>query len=199
MRKNVFKLVIFVLMNTIPQFVLATPPFTMGEPVIEGNGCPRGSYRVLLSPDGSELTLFFSEFTAMTDETHDYDFSNCNIAIPIDLPTGIMVGLVGVDYRGLAFIPSGGTGTLSREYFFAGTHSPPSVSSITVYDQFQEFLFEDDLPFAAWTECGDDVIVRSNATVTVTKSPTSSQNALMSVFSEYWDVSILFHLVWKYC
>jgi hypothetical protein len=199
MKKNVFEVVIFVWMNTIPQFASATLPFTMGEPVIEGNGCPSGSYEVMLNPDGSELALFFSEFTAMTDATHDYDFSNCNIAIPIDLPNGIMVGLVGIDYRGLAFIPSGGTGVLSREHFFAGTHSPSLVSSISVYDQFQPFLFEDEFPFVAWTKCGEDVIVRSNSTIMVTKSPTSSRDALMGVFSEYWDVSILFHLVWKYC
>ncbi|MBN1984030.1 MAG: DUF4360 domain-containing protein [Chitinivibrionales bacterium] len=199
MKRSIFKFVMIMLIITIPRCILATPPFTVGEAVVTGNGCPSGSYNVILSADRSELTILYSEFTAMTDETHSHDFSNCNIAIPIDLSSGIMVGLVGVDYRGIAFIPSGGTGTFSREHFFAGTHSPPSTSSITEHDQFQEFLFEDDFPVVAWTECGDDTIVRSNATIMVTNSPTSTNKAFMSVSSERWNISMLFHLVWKYC
>jgi hypothetical protein len=190
----------------IPQIVFAeydnekgVPPFTLGDPVVSGNGCPEGSYDVVLSPDGTEISVLFSEFTAMTDRLNMYDFANCNIALPIEVPAGITIGLAGVDYRGLAYIPSGGHGVLTREYFFAGESGPRITSSIDQYDQYDDFFFDDDVPFMTWTECGDDVIARSNATIFVLRPSTSNVQALMSVFSEDWDISILFHLEWKYC
>ena len=200
MKKIIIKLVVLCLISTISQLALAsTPPFTVGDPVITGNGCPTGSYSVILSPDGTEMTLSFSEFSAMTDSTQDYDFSNCNIAIPIDLPAGLMLGLVGIEYQGVAFIPTGGSGSFSREHFFAGTQSPAIVSSIEAYDQTQEFIFDDTFQFIEWSECGDDLIVRSNATVMVTKLPDSDNNAFMSVFSENLNISVQYHLIWQYC
>jgi hypothetical protein len=190
-----------VVITTMTQFAFAesTAPFIVGYPIVQGNGCPDGTYSVVLSPDGTEMSILFSAFTAETDADHSYDFANCNIAIPIDVPTGVTVGLVGIDYRGLAYIPNGGFGTLSREYFFAGKQGSQIVSVIEEYDEFYEFYYDDDLPFVLWSNCGDDLIARSNATIMVTRQHESRNQALMTVFSEDWDVSILFHLVWRYC
>ncbi|MBN1984029.1 MAG: DUF4360 domain-containing protein [Chitinivibrionales bacterium] len=201
MWKKIIKLMVCVVISTITQFAFAedTAPFSIGDPTVDGNGCPDGTYSVILSPDGTELSILFSDFTAETDEDHRYDFSNCNIAVPIEVPSGITVGLLGVDYRGIAFIPSGGLGMLTREYFFAGTRGPRKTSLINTYNEFYEFYYPDELVFAAWTECGDDIIARSNATVYVSRPFNSYDEALMSVFSEDWDVSIIFNLVWKYC
>jgi hypothetical protein len=95
---------------------------------------------------------------------------------------------------------------LYREYFFAGQYSFPQISSIHVYDAFYPFYYSDTRYFAAWTECGDDIIARSNAFVSVSRPPYPTDpdasfpdEAFMTVFSEDWDLSILFHLVWDYC
>ena len=201
MYKNFVKLISIVIISTFTQFAFAedTAPFTLGDPVVEGNGCPEGTYSVVLSPDGTELTILFSAFTAETDQYHTYDFANCNIAVPIDVPSGITIGLIGVDYRGLSYIPTGGVGALSREYFFAGTQGPHMTSFISEYDNFYQFYYPDDLPFIAWSICGDDVIARSNATVFVSRPLVSPSEAMMTVFSEDWDLSILFYLTWGYC
>ena len=201
MQRNTIQLIACIMVTAITKFAFAedTAPFVIGEPVVEGNGCPDGSYAVVLSPDGTELSLLFSSFTAETDADHTFDFSNCNIAIPIDVPSGITVGLIGVDYRGLAYIPEGGLGVLSREYFFAGTQGPRLTSFVNEYDTFYEYYYPDDAPFIIWSVCGDDIIARSNATVLVSRPLYSPYQAMMTVFSEDWDISIMFHLVWEYC
>ena len=206
MYKKFFGSMVFLAVFSITRFTIAqdtveedTAPFTIGVPVVQGNGCPAGTYSVILSPDGSELSILYSAFIAQTDATHSYDFSNCNIAIPIEVPSGITVGLVGIDYRGLAFIPAGGIGALSREFFFAGTHGQRITSFVNVYNVFYELYYPDDTIFTIWSECGDDIIARSNATVYVTRPLYSPYQAMMTVFSEDWDVSIMFHLVWDYC
>jgi hypothetical protein len=208
MKGKFIKSVVCLLISAITQFAFAedTAPFDIGEATFDGNGCPEGTYSVVLSPDGTELSILFSSFTAETDEDHRNAFANCSVAIPIDIPSGITVGLMGVDYRGLSFIPSGGSGMLYREYFFAGQYSFPQISSIHVYDAFYPFYYSDTRYFAAWTECGDDIIARSNAFVSVSRPPYPTDpdasfpdEAFMTVFSEDWDLSILFHLVWDYC
>jgi hypothetical protein len=200
MQKNFIKLLILASIILIPSFAMADDvPFTIGDPVVEGNGCPEGTYDVLLSDDGNELTVLFNSFTAETTATSKIDWANCNIAVPIEVPSGVTVGLLGVDYRGIALIPSGGRGMLSREYFFAGTRGPRITSVIDTYDIPTEFYYPDDLEFVAWTQCGDDVNARSNATLYVTRPSDSPVEAIMSMFSEDWEISILFNLEWKYC
>lgn len=209
--KTIFKVgILFVMGLLISQFAYAEyaepiiiadtneAPFSLGKVTYNGNGCPAGSATAVLSPDGNELSVMFSEFTAQTGST-PYAYSNCNIAIPIDLPPGIMVGLMGIDYRGLAMIPRGGFGRLSREYFFAGDSGPKLTNDIKVYDTFYEFLYEDELEVISWTDCGESTILRNNTTAMVMAPPNSPMPAMMSVFSEDWDISVEYHLIWEPC
>lgn len=199
MKRNIFGLMVFFVVLIIPLLAFAEAPFDLGDPVVAGNGCPNGTYQVVLSPDGNELSILFSRFTAQTDNSQTYDFANCNIAVPVEVPPGITIGLLGVDYRGLAYIPTGGMGVIFREHFFAGEQGDRLTSSIGVYDQFYNFYYPDEAEFEIWSQCGDDFIARSNTTVFVSRPEDSDVDAMMSVFSEDWDVSILFHLRWKEC
>ena len=217
MKPTIINVIICVIVSTITQFSFAddtdtdsdmgtdtdtTPPFVINieDIIVQGNGCPEGTYSVALSPDGTELSVLYSAFTAETDATHFFDFANCNIAIPIDVPDGITINLLGIDYRGLALIPSGGTGTLSRDYFFAGTQGPHLSSSVDIYDMFYQFYYSDEIPFEIWSECGDDVIARSNVTIFVTRPIFNSPGeAMMTLFSIDYELSVLFHLEWEHC
>lgn len=202
MRDYLVKLVVMVLLSVVPVLAFAGEkevPFTIGKPTVEGNGCPNGSYEVVLSPDGNELSVLFSNFTATTSESENSKFSSCNIAVPIEVPGGITVGLLGVDYRGLAYIPNKGTGMITREYFIAGRKGPQITSEIPVHDEFYEFFYPDEVKSPAWTDCGDDITARSNTTIYVSKPADSPVDAIMSLLSEDWDLSIMFHLMWDHC
>jgi hypothetical protein len=194
MKKNTIKIMLFFISFVIPLFASAEePPFVIGEPVIVGNGCPEGSYEVVLSRDSHVLSVYFKMFSAKTDDANTYDFANCNIAIPIEVPAGITVGLAGVDYRGIAYIPSGGRGVVSREHFFAGEQSKRITSYINTYDKFHDIFYPHEVGSVVWSKCGDDVIARSNATIFVSRPLDSEVNA------QDYGAAIQFHIQWKEC
>lgn len=206
MQKQIEKILgILIIMSVIPALAFADlsepeVPFSLGMPEVQGSGCPDAdSVTAVLSEDGDELTIMFNQFEAATTPDQPFDFSNCNVAVPIDVPAGMMVSLLGVDYRGLAFIPEGGMGRFSREYFFGGNKSRPVYTYIEEMGTFKEFLFEDSVLAGARSNCGDPVIARSNATLMVSRPYDSVEEAFMSMFSEDWTLNILFHLQWERC
>lgn len=167
---------------------------------LNGNGCPVGSYDVIASEDGTQISILFSEFTAETEEGRIIDWANCNIALPLTVPQGLSVGLLGVDFRGYAYIPRAGYGKLTTEYFFNGTKVPAKQHMLSGYFD-DEFFFEDDLAFIAYSPCGQSsVIARANTTIRVKKKSTNSlEDAYMTVFSEDTTFAIAFNLDWKTC
>jgi len=64
------------------------------------NGCPEGSYSIVLSPDGTTLSILFDRFTlGGSDGTNR---KHCRISSPLNLPANRSIGVYKVDYRGFA-------------------------------------------------------------------------------------------------
>lgn len=197
---RLIKLIAVALILIAPSVSVAKEvPFAIGKPTVEGNGCPDGSYKTVLSPDGNELSVLFSNFDAATDGAELSNSSSCNVAVPIDVPPGMHISILGVDYRGLAYIPNKGTGMITREYFIAGQEGQKLISEIPVHDEFYEFFYPDEVESTVWTDCGDDVTARSNTTIFVSKPSGSAAEASISMLSEDWDLSIVFHLARENC
>ncbi len=70
----------------------------------QGNGCPEGSYSVVLTPDGGTLTVLFSAFVieAGDEAGRNTDRKTCRLHVPLNLPPETSVGVYKVDYRGFA-------------------------------------------------------------------------------------------------
>lgn len=76
--------------------LLVGPP----APAQSVNGCPDGSYSIVVSPDGTTLSILFDRFTlAHSDGTPR---KACRISSPLNLPAGHSIGVYKVDYRGFA-------------------------------------------------------------------------------------------------
>lgn len=95
-------------------------PFEVADPAVFNIGSSNGTYRVVLSPDENELSIFFSNFIIKIDDLQIYDFANYNISVPIEVAPYITVDLLRIDYQGLAYIPTGGIKVIPREHFFTG-------------------------------------------------------------------------------
>ena len=70
------------------------------------NGCPAGTYDVVLTPDGGTITVLFDTFLVEA-EGEDGNVSRsavCQLHIPLDLPPNTSVGVYKVDYRGFALL-----------------------------------------------------------------------------------------------
>ena len=85
----------------------------------EINGCPEGSYSIVLSPDGSALSLLFDQFTIESGRISDGEIQRkvCRISSPLNLPANHSIGVYKVDYRGFAKLGAKQQAELDVQYF----------------------------------------------------------------------------------
>ena len=89
----------------------------------EANGCPEGSYSIVVSPDGTTVSILFDQFTL---ESSDLSVSGkqrkvCRISSPLSLPANSSIGVYKVDYRGFAKLAARQEAALDVQYFL-GPH-----------------------------------------------------------------------------
>ena len=85
----------------------------------EANGCPEGSYSIVLSPDGTTLSVLFDQFTVESSGASQRKV--CRISAPLDLPANQSIGVYKVDYRGFAKLGARQETELDVQYFL-GPH-----------------------------------------------------------------------------
>jgi hypothetical protein len=87
------------------------------------NGCPAGSYSIVLAPDGATLSVLFDQFTLRTTATTSPATQRkvCRFSAPLNLPTGQSIGVYKVDYRGFSNLAARQETALDVQYFL-GPH-----------------------------------------------------------------------------
>ncbi len=88
----------------------------------EANGCPDGSYAIVLAPDGSTLSVMFDQLTVDSGGTQK---KVCQISAPLNLPANKSIGVYKVDYRGFAKLAAKQEADLEVKYFL-GPHNNPN-------------------------------------------------------------------------
>lgn len=88
-----------------------------------GNGCPEGSYSIIMSPDGTTLSILFDRFTIESNAIASGAPPGmvCRIAAPLNLPANYSIGVYKVDYRGFAKLAAKQGVELNVQYFL-GPH-----------------------------------------------------------------------------
>ena len=89
----------------------------------ETNGCPEGSYKVVMSPDGTSLSILFDKFTLEGGSIAGSAKPKkvCRISTPLNLPANQSIGVYKVDYRGFAKLSAKQETHLDVQYFL-GPH-----------------------------------------------------------------------------
>jgi len=85
----------------------------------ETNGCPEGSYSIVMSPDGTTLSILFDQFTVESISTSvgGKERKVCRISSPLNLPANYSIGVYKVDYRGFAKLAAKQEAQLDVQYF----------------------------------------------------------------------------------
>lgn len=89
----------------------------------EGNGCPEGSYSIIMSPDGTTLSILFDRFVLESGgiSVSGMQRKVCRISSPLNLPANYSIGVYKVDYRGFAKLVAKQETELDVKYFL-GPH-----------------------------------------------------------------------------
>lgn len=174
----------------------------LGIPSYGGNGCPAGSASVAISDDQQSLSVLFDAYSAEAGDTtgRRVDRKSCNLAIPVKVPQGYSVSVIGVDYRGFNAIPGNGANTrFDVEYFWAGSRGP-RMSQQYRGPMADIFEIRHDLIATAlvWSSCGADVVLRVNSSATAISNSRMEQT-MMTVDSADINAGLIYHLQWKRC
>lgn len=92
-------------MKLMTQFILACVwIFSLPAWAQETDGCPAGSYAIVVSPDGATMSLLFDKFTVESAGILGTTSPRkvCRISAPLNLPENHSIGVYKVDYRGFA-------------------------------------------------------------------------------------------------
>jgi hypothetical protein len=82
----------------------------MLNPSSVGTGCPQGSVSFSVSPDNTAISALFSSYSiSIGGSSHQAQSRlNCTLTLPLQLPAGLQVAIVGLDYRGFLALPKEG-------------------------------------------------------------------------------------------
>ena len=90
------------------------------------NGCPAGSYTIVLAPDGTTLSVLFDRFTLQTTAASSLAKQRkvCRFSAPLSLPAGKSIGVYKVDYRGFSRLAARQDAELDVQYFLGPRGNP---------------------------------------------------------------------------
>jgi len=180
--------------------VSSAQPYTFGEPVLSGSGCPDGSVNIIPSTSGDKITILFTEYAAQTTGSYINDRKACLLAIPVDIEPFIAMGIIKVDYRGNVHAPEG-SATFSAEYFFAGISGPKIEKE---YEYFEDDIFisnEVSINTVVWSGCGSSEIFRINTAIVAEKDSEYSEDTKISIDSTDLKIDqyFVYYMVTKPC
>lgn len=173
----------------------------LGYPAYGGNGCPSGTANASLSPDGKSLSIIFDQFVTEAGPAsgRTLDRKACNIAVPVHVPNGFSISIIGIDYRGYVGLPAGANARMQAEYFFAGMRGPVFAQQFRGRTN-QDYLFNNTLGVQAmvWSPCGADVNLRVNASMMV-QNTNRMEDALATVDSADISAGIVYRIQMRRC
>jgi hypothetical protein len=185
--------------------VAPKPVFTLGTPTFLGSGCPKDTVAIIPSTDGQSVSVLFSAYQAATTADVQRDRKSCNLAVPVDVQSGVSLGIFRVDYRGNVFVPKRNDtfAQFDAEYFFAGQRGPVITKKYgpgTASDLF----ISNEIPVAAivWSPCGASTNFRVNSAITASKPALgASEDVQIAIDSVDTTVQAGFryYLTWKQC
>ena len=152
----------------------AQDPIRLGFPDVRGTGCPSGTASASLSPDQTALSILFDSYVVEAGELVGGALTgrkNCDISVPLKVPTGYALSILAVDYRGFVDLPAGASATFSSEYFFAGFPGPKTSKTFAGRPPrlSEDYYIPHKLTVESmvWSACGADVNLRIRSTLNV--------------------------------
>jgi len=150
-----------------------------------GSGCPAGTVSGQLSSDLTTLTLLFAQFTAQAGSgipAVEYR-KNCQLNVKLQYPQGWQWSVFKADYRGYAYLPSGGKGTCKATYYFSGSSQQMSSTIILTGPYDNNYIKTDEFNDVSlvWSPCGMEGMLNINSEVRITPLD-SKAPALMTVY-----------------
>lgn len=167
----------------------------LGKPAYGGPGCPAGTAMVVAGNDSVSIRFDRYQVAAGGSSGKSFDRKACSLSIPLTVPAGKSVAVIGVTYAGYNRLPAGATSQFSIEQFLAGGTGPVFSRSFKG-PQSGRFTASSDAALV-WSACGGGVTLRTNSSLLVRAS--GGQAASASIRTQDVKTAIVYRLRWKNC
>lgn len=174
-----------------------------------GGGCKAATASVILSPDGTELSVLFDNFI-LDANASNVNLKNlrselsCTVRVDLAIPYGYQMAFTGVDYRGFAGLPDNTIQGYQRLLF-----QVPGMPATSMREASFRGPVNDNYTFSAmqkpgrevWTPCGKTSVrlpLTSVLGVYFTKRG-HYPSSLMVLDSQDMSLSQDLHVIWRRC
>lgn len=147
---------------------LSVQQIFLGQITSVGTGCPAGTAQAFLDLNQRRIILALDAYAAETGPGDAFARASCNISMPLSVSSGVRISVRRIDYHGSASIPLGGSGSIMSEGFFSGVRG--STLSRTFPPGYDDEFHLTDTGASLWSGCGEDVLVRINSSITISKA-----------------------------
>ncbi len=200
---KVVRVLVSAALGLVSAQALAVDGVYLGQPGYGGNGCPAGSVSAVLSTDAKTLSVVFDEYQVEVSGRTRIARKNCDLQIPVHVPSGWSFSVIQLDYRGFNSLPAGSRSELVADYFFAGNGAGNSVrySKTFTGPKDDDYLFTNQLGIEAtvWSPCdGADPILRAKTDLRLYGNARGDQ-ALSTVDSVDIKSGLIYQFQWKKC
>ncbi len=176
------------------------PYYTVSLVTANGSGCPPGSAAVS-QVNSTEFTVTYSQYNAFAGGGLSPTLRrlNCQLNVLVGIPSGWTYGILGVDYRGYAYLDNGARGTLAADYYFAGQpitqHQQHSIYGPKDYN----YTFSDYAGVVSWAPCHFNATLNINTSVRVTPGFSNSFANELTMDSSDLHLGTLYHIGFRQC
>jgi hypothetical protein len=154
------------------------PQIVLGNVTYAGTGCPQGTARAILSPNGRLISILFDRFAGVGDTAPT---ASCNVDVPIQLSPGTGLRIRNIEVRGFASMPAGRRGSVRGTFRIRGC--PPVTFSRTFSGPFsQEFAIQQS-GAACPALCGGSTFLHGLIHAAVQGSPAAPGAGMVTVDS----------------
>ena len=183
----------------------------MGIPTFAGSGCPGGSVDVALSPDKKSISILFDEFNLLLspEDPERRLRSSCNIIIPFDVPPGMTVSVVRLDYRGFNYIEKDpATITYKSSYFISGLKNNGKMTKVGKRKKTFMGPLDDEFILSSrirnkkhrGSHCGKDIEFHINSEIIVRRKKSKSEvEAVIDSIDGSAQAGAKYYLNWEKC
>ncbi len=178
----------------------------------EANGCPAGSYAVVVSPDGATVSLLFDKFTVESTGILGGTSPRkvCRISAPLNLPENHSIGVYKVDYRGFAKLVAKQRAHLEVQYFLGphpnqndGDNNHGRVFKRSVKGPYEDdYLFTETIGAGQMKRAGCGAATALNVSITLSldrDQPTDGAMASLDTTDGNARAALVYHVDLKKC
>lgn len=193
---------VIISMALLPAISYASSNVQIGQIGYGGSGCPIGSVTLTPILNGEfSLAVEYDQFTLEAKLPILRPLrASCQIAVPVRLPKGISVAVVGGELRGFTKLSDRVQFTASNELFLSGQIGIKAKKIFNgEFDSNYVLKKRVSNTKLKWSACGGDVILRMNTSIVLNSSQSAQERPLDETVFANIDSQGIYQLAIKSC